>query len=167
MYGEVLQVVLEAMESEYGIFGYIDEDGSLVCPSITRDVWDLCQIPDKDIVFPREKWGGIWGNALIRKKTLYSNEPFSVPGGHIQIQRVLDAPIILHGEAIGNLLVGNKKTDYDENDRKMLETIADRIAPILNARLRRDRQEKEKSLAEDRISHINAVLHALRNVNHS
>lgn len=66
-----------------------------------------------------------------------------------------------------NLLVGNKKTDYDENDRKMLETIADRIAPILNARLRRDRQEKEKSLAEDRISHINAVLHALRNVNHS
>ena len=79
MYGEVLQVVLEAMRSKYGVFGYINNDGALVCPSMTRDIWDQCQIPNKEIVFTRETWGGIWGKSLIDKKALYSNEPFSVP----------------------------------------------------------------------------------------
>ena len=70
MYGEVLEVVLDAMESKYGVFGYIEEDGSLVCPSMTRDIWEQCLMADKDIVFPRETWGGIWGRALTEKKTL-------------------------------------------------------------------------------------------------
>ena len=149
MYGEVLSVILESMESEYGVFGYIDEDGALVCPSMTRGVWDQCQIPDKDIVFPREKWGGIWGKALIEKKSLYSNEPFSVPQGHIPILRALDVPIIYQGAVIGNLLVGNKPTDYDEKGKQSLEIIADHIAPILHARLQRDQQEAIRKQAEE------------------
>ena len=152
MYGEVLQVVLEAMESKYGIFGYIDKDGSLVCPSMTKDIWDQCKIPDKDIVFPREKWGGIWGKALMDRKTLYSNEPFKVPAGHIPITRALDVPIIHQEELIGNLLVANKATDYDEEeDRKLLEIIADHIAPVLHARLQRDREETERKTAEEEL----------------
>ena len=58
IYAEVLQVILERMESKYGVFGYIDDNGDLVCPSMTRDIWDQCQIPDKDIIFPRQKWVG-------------------------------------------------------------------------------------------------------------
>ncbi len=94
MFGHVLQVVLDALQSKYGFFGYIDEEGALVCPSMTRDVWDQCQIPDKDIVFPREVWGGIWGRSLTEKKTLYSNEPHRVPEGHIRIARSLCTPIV-------------------------------------------------------------------------
>ena len=152
MYGEVLQVVLEAMESKYGVFGYIDDDGDLVCPSITRDVWEQCNIPDKSIRFPRETWGDrIWGQAMIEKRSLYSNERMPVPDGHLPILRVLVVPVIHQGEVIGNFQIANKATDYDEKDKKLLEQIADHIAPILHARLQRDYQERVRNHAEKKL----------------
>ena len=149
MYGEVLQVLLEAMESKYGIFGYIDENGALVCPSMTRDIWDQCQVPDKTIVFPREKWGGIWGRALIEKKTLYANEGLHVPEGHVPITKVLVVPVMYGGQVIGLLEVANKPTDYSHKDQEFLEIIAGKIAPILNARLQRDRQRTQRRRIEE------------------
>ena len=148
MYGEILGVALEAMKSKYGVFGYIDENGALTCPSMTRDIWDQCQIPDKDIVFPRDTWGGIWGRALIEKTARYSNEPFKVPEGHVPVTRALDVPIIYQGEVIGNLLVGNKETNYVERDQELLEEISGYIAPVLSARLQRDKEEKDRRSAE-------------------
>ena len=148
IYGEVLEIILRAMESKHGVFGYIDENGAMVCPSMTRDVWDKCQVPDKDIVFPRAKWGGIWGRALAEKVTLCSNDPFHVPKGHIPMRRALAVPIIHQSEVIGLLLVANRDTDYEEEDQKLLGSIADRIAPILDARLQRDRQESARRRAE-------------------
>lgn len=83
MFGQVLQVVLDALQSKYGVFGYIDEEGALACLSMTMDIWDQCQIPDKDIVFPRENWGDVSGQSLTEKMALHSNEPLRVPEGHI------------------------------------------------------------------------------------
>jgi PAS domain S-box-containing protein len=148
MFGEVLQVILKAMESEYGIFGYIDEHSVLIIPSMTRDIWEKCQVPDKTILFPREKWGGIWGKALIEQRSLFANKGLRVPEGHIPITRVLVVPIMYAGQVIGVLEVANKSTDYSHKDRKFLETIAGKIAPILNARLQRDKQEKERKQTE-------------------
>ncbi|NIN65870.1 MAG: PAS domain S-box protein [Anaerolineae bacterium] len=149
MYGEVLQVVLEALESEYGVFGYIDEDGALICASMTKDIWDKCQIPDKDIVFPRETWGGIWGRALVEAKSFYSNGPMRVPEGHVPIERAIAVPIIHQGEPIGILEAANKDTDYDERDQGLLEAIAGYIAPVLQAGFERDREERERRRAEE------------------
>ncbi|MFV9689938.1 MAG: sensor histidine kinase [Desulfobacteria bacterium] len=149
MYGEVLTVVLEAMKSKHGVFGYIDENGDPAAPSMTRDVRDQCRIPDKKIVYPRQEWGGIWGRALIEKKTLFSNNPFKVPEGHLPISCALVVPIIHHGESIGTLEVANKATGYDDRDIQLLETIADRIAPILNARIERGEHEKARKQTEE------------------
>ena len=151
MYAEVLKIILEAMESAFGVFGYIDEQGSLVCPTMTRDIWDQCQIPDKDIIFPRDTWNGIWGKAMAEKKTLYSNKSFKVPKGHIPITKALDVPIIHQGELIGNLLVSNKKTDYTRNDQQLLENISDYIAPVLTARLQKDREVKKRKELESQL----------------
>ncbi|NIP27357.1 MAG: PAS domain S-box protein [Phycisphaerae bacterium] len=149
IYGAVLNVLLEAMESKYGIFGYIDEQEKLIIPSMTRDIWEKCQVPDKTIVYPREKWGGIWGRALKEKKSLYANEGLHVPEGHVPITRVLVVPIIYGGQVIGLLEVANKSTDYSHKDQEFLESIAGKIAPILNARLQRDREERDRKQAEE------------------
>jgi PAS domain S-box-containing protein len=149
MYEGVLQVVLEALESKYGIFGYIDEHGTLVIPSMTKDIWERCQVPDKTILYPRETWGGIWGQSLIEKRSLYANRGLRVPEGHIPITRVLVVPIKHRGEVVGLLEVANKATDYDDKDRELLETISEHIAPILHARLQRDRQGSKRKLAEE------------------
>lgn len=155
MYGEVLNVVLKVQESQYGAFGYIDEDGSLVMPSLTRKAWQECQVPGKSIVFPRETWGhSLWGRALQEQKSFYANSPFSVPEGHVPIQRFLTVPILYRREAIGLLSVANRERDYTEEDRKIQEGIAGHIAPILHARLQRDRQEQERKRAEEKYQQL-------------
>ena len=141
MYAETLGVVLEVLKSRHGAFGYINDEGDFVCPSLTRDVWEQCRVPDKSIVFPREAWGGLWGRALTEKRALASSGNLRVPPGHIPIERALAAPILFQEKAIGLLLVGNKAADYAESDRDLLENIALAIAPILHARLERDRAE--------------------------
>ena len=138
MYGEVLQILLEVMESQYGIFGYIDTSDSFICPSITREVWEKCQVPDKTIVYPRENWRGIWGQALISKRSLYKNKGLRVPEGHLPIRNALVVPIIHREELIGLIEIANRKNGYGEIDRELLEGIVNYIAPILSARLQRD-----------------------------
>lgn len=138
-YKEVLKIVLNAVSSKYGIFGFIDSKGAFVCPSITEDIWDKCLMKDKDIVFPKETWGkSLWGRAIVEKKTLYSNKPFKVPEGHIVIRRALMVPIRYNSQVIGLFEVANKKIDYIKDDRVLLEQIARVVSPILMARLQRD-----------------------------
>ena len=62
MYGMVMKIVQETLESSYGIFGYISEEGDLVIPSLTTYVWDECRMQNKSVVFPPHTWGNaLWG----------------------------------------------------------------------------------------------------------
>jgi PAS domain S-box-containing protein len=151
MFNEVLRVVLEVMESKYGVVGYIDEEGALVVPSMTRHIWDKCQVPDKTFLFERDKWGhSSWPCAIREKKSNYTNEPSTLtPEGHIPVARHISMPVVFQGEVIGLIQVANKETDYTEKDVQLLELLGNTIiAPILNARLQRDRQEKARKRAE-------------------
>ena len=158
MYGEMLDVILRALDSHIGIFGYVDEDGALVCPSMTRDVWEQCQMEGKAIVFPRETWGGIWGEAVLARETRVGNRHFEVPEGHVPVTRALDVPLVHNDVLIGNLLVGNKPTDYDDDDARLLEAIAAQISPVLDARLERDRQDRRRRSAEEDLREANEFL---------
>lgn len=160
MYAEVLQLVLKEMKSTYGVFGYLDEQGALVVPTMTRDVWDKCQIPDKDIVFPREKWGdSTWPQAIREKRTICQNEVSTKsPQGHIPMYRHISLPILFQGAVIGLIQVANKADDYNEKDVALLTMIANTVAPILHARLQRGRQENARKRAEDEVKSLNARL---------
>ena len=140
MFNEVLKVILEVTHSRFGVFGYLDEAGALVVPTMTRQIWDKCQVPDKTIRFPREKWGDdSWCRSLREKRTIHSNEPSThVAAGHVVIQRHIAAPILMQGEVIGIFEVANKETDYTEADIRTLEAIARHVSPVLNARLHRE-----------------------------
>jgi PAS domain S-box-containing protein len=149
MYGEVLEILREALVSEYGFFGYVDQAGSLVCPSLTRDIWDRCRMADKTIVFARETWGdSIWGKAITTGKSQLSNAPRKPPEGHVNIDRVLNVPIVYKANSIGIITLANKPADYTTGDQKLLESVADFIAPVLQARLQRKQDVEEiESLA--------------------
>jgi signal transduction histidine kinase/CheY-like chemotaxis protein len=104
-------------------------------------------VPDKQIVFPREAWGGLWGRAL--KRIVSSNEELcDVPEGHIPVSNALSVPIVHHENLIGMILVGNKATGYEEEDRELLEMICNYIAPILDARLQKVATEQQRNRAE-------------------
>ena len=156
IYAETLSVLLEVLQSKYGYFGYIDEEDNLVCPSMTQSIWQQCRVEEKGIVFPRDKWGGLWGESLIKKKTLSSNGPLHVPKGHIPLKRALVAPIIHNGRPIGQFAVADKDSDYNEQDKELLDAVANHVAPVLHARLQTDRLTKHQKQAEEKAKFLAA-----------
>jgi PAS domain S-box-containing protein len=149
MYDKSLNIVMEGMQSRHGVFGYMDETGVLVCPSMTK-LLDQCEIEGKCIHYPPEKWKGLWARALKEKRTLYTNKPPYVPPGHPFIKNNLAAPILFQGKVIGLLNLANKQTDYNDTDRDLIEGIAHRIAPVLYAWIQKEMREKErKKTAEE------------------
>jgi signal transduction histidine kinase/DNA-binding response OmpR family regulator len=159
MYGEVLAITLQTMKSKFGIFGFIETNGDLVIPSLTREVWNECQVPDKSIVFPPDSWGDtIWGRSIRDQKALISEGPFHTPEGHVHIDNFLAAPVIFGKETIGLFAVANKENGYTEEDRRLLKNIAGYVSPILNARLQRDWKEQERGRTERELRRLNKEL---------
>jgi PAS domain S-box-containing protein len=153
-YEKILALVLDMTQSRYGIFGFIDETGEWVCPSLTRDIWENCRIPGKRIAFPHDTWTGIWGQAMTERQSRYANRRLRLPKGHITIDNALDAPVVYQDRLVGNLLIGQKDTGYTDDDQDLMEMVADQIAPVLNTRLERDREIKERRQAEIRLQQV-------------
>ncbi len=151
IFSNTLDVVLETLESPFGYFGYIDEEGNLNCPSMTRNIWDKCDIPDKSILFLKDIWGGLWGESLKKAKTILSNSGLKLPEGHIQITCAMAVPIIHHEKLIGQFVVANKKEGYYQYEKYLLENAASQTAPILNSLLEKKAHEKEHKRMQARI----------------
>ncbi len=160
MYTDVLKVILDAMGSKYGVFGYLDEKGDFVVPTMTRTVWDKCQVPDKRFVFPRPSWGeSSWPTAIREKRTILLNEPSScTPEGHIKITRHISMPLVHQGRVVGLIQVANKEQDYTTEDVVLLEALGGLIAPVLVARLARERNEEKLNHALEDLVRSNKEL---------
>lgn len=158
MYADVLDLLLGVFESEFGYFGYISQEGHLVCPSMTRHIFPQCQVADKDIVFRREIWGGLWGRILLEHKSLIKNEIHRVPQGHLPIYRSFGSPILYRSELIGQFHFANRERDYDQSDVDLLEQISNFVAPVLNARLRHDEEQVARRRAEEELRRANTQL---------
>jgi GAF domain-containing protein len=160
MYADVLDLMLAVFESEFGYFGYINTAGDLVCPSMTRQIFEACQVPDKDVVFPRAIWGGLWGRILMERRSLVKNDIHQVPQGHLPIQRSFGSPILYRGVLIGQFHFANRDTDYTDADVELLERTCAFIAPVLNARLRHDEQQRDRAALQLELASTNARLRA-------
>jgi PAS domain S-box-containing protein len=152
MYDSVLRVVLDVMASPYGVFGYLDEDGSMVCPSLTGEIWDRCRMGEKSIVFPEPSWGNsIWGASLKDGEARCSNQPLAVPPGHVSMERCLCVPLVYQGNSVGLFLVANKSSDYTDEDMRILRSMAEHAAPVLHARLQQQKATRALVESENRL----------------
>lgn len=161
VFHDVLDLLLKAFESTLGYVGYVNNEGDLVCPTMTRNIWDRCQIPDKDIVFAKENWGGMWGTSLLEKRSILANEKLKAPLGHVTLENAIAVPIHNHGRLIGQFVLANKNGGYDNADLSLLESAAKQTAPIMQSLL--DRMEQQR-LAE-RLERVNRELHKIDGLN--
>ena len=144
LFEKALNIMLEGMGSRHGVFGYVDENGDLVCPRMST-LLEPCEGAEERTRYPREGWKGLWGRALLQERTLYTNESSVVPNDH---RNNLVAPILFQGRVIGLLNLADKETDYTEVDCESIEAIANRIAPVLYAWVQRQSRENERKVAE-------------------
>ena len=150
IYGEVLAVVLRAVDGKHGLFGYIERNGDLVIPGTTRTAWSQSRVAGNPIVFPAHLWGEtLWGKSIREKQSFSSTGPFRLPDAHLPVQNFLTAPIIFGGNPIGLIAAANKEGPFTTDDRALLEYIAVNISPILNARLLQDKQEAVRKRVEE------------------
>jgi len=151
VYADVLNVILKVLNSRFGYFGYIDDAGDLVCPSMTRDIWDQCQMPEKTIVFPQSKWGGLWGRSLLEKRTLVANDNLNAPAGHVELSNALATPIMHQNNLLGQFVVANKAEGYNQEDIDLIEAAAAHTAPILYAMREEVRQKASQEKLEEQL----------------
>jgi PAS domain S-box-containing protein len=130
---QVLHYARVFTQSPFGYAGYIEPTtGFLVCPTMTLDVWEKCQIPDKTIVF--ETFAGLWGWVLQQRQPLLCNDVASddrstgLPPGHIPIERFLSAPSLAGTKLVGQLALANAPRDYTEQDMEVVTRLADLYA---------------------------------------
>ncbi|MBI5658061.1 MAG: GAF domain-containing protein [Nitrosomonadales bacterium] len=143
----VLGVARQLTGSEFGYVGYIDADtGFLIAPTLTRDIWDQCEVAGKSVVF--EKWDGLWGWVLTHKKSLISNAPSTdprsggIPKGHVPIKRFLSAPALAGEQLMGQVSLANADHDYTDRDMAVVERLADFYAIVVQ------RVRSEKALRD-------------------
>lgn len=146
---ELLEHILAMTESSYGYVGYINDNGDLFCPTMTRDIWSECDVTEKDVVFPRKSWGGLWGRSLMEERTLATNESLNTPAGHIHLECAIAAPIIHRDTLIGQFVIANKNGGYNSHDIALMNSAADQTAPILSGILQEKRREQEKMELEN------------------
>ena len=142
LYGDVLDVVRAELQSPFGIFGYVEDDTYLVCPSLTRDVWDRCKMDNKRIAFRLDELGGVLHKVIVGKEVVLTNQPVPTPEGHVAIERFLGAPVVFADKLIGVIFLANKREGYTPHDARFIQEVARYIAPILESRLRAERENR-------------------------
>ncbi|KKL85823.1 hypothetical protein LCGC14_1950890, partial [marine sediment metagenome] len=153
---QILEVSKNLTTSAFGYAGYLDpETGYLVCPTMTRDIWESCQMKEKDIVF--KKFYGLWGWVLQNQKALLTNAPSKdprstgIPEGHVPIRRFLSAPTLFGDNIVGQIAIANPVKDYEERDLKLIERIADIYAIAINRKWAEDELKKAHDNLESRV----------------
>jgi PAS domain S-box-containing protein len=163
---DIAYIVLEHAKrltgSAFGFVGYVDpQTGYLVSATLSRDIWNVCQVPDKSAVF--EKLGGLWGWVLDNRSPLLTNDPASdprstgVPQGHIPIQRFLSAPALIEDTLVGQVALANPGRDYTERDLDVVE----RLATLYALAVQRKRAEQELRQYADQQAALYAVTSAV------
>ncbi|WP_319482186.1 response regulator [uncultured Draconibacterium sp.] len=167
LFNNVLNILLKHFKSQFGFFGYIDEKGDLVCPTMTYDIWENCNVDNKSIVFAQSDWAGVWGESLQTRKNLMKNENLKVPGGHMQLKNAMAGVILFKNKLIGQLAFANHKDGYSSTDLQSLEEICEYISPLLNAELNEEKHKNELIAAKEKAEESDRLKSAfLANMSH-
>ncbi len=166
VYKALFEIMIDALDSKHGVFGYIDPDGNLICASMTEEVWEMCNVEDKSLVFPPATWVGMWDKILNQSLIYCINDEsdFNLPSGHIAINRALGVPIVFRNNVIGLIIVANSPSDYTAEDKSKLEEMAGFIAPLLNARLEEGRLDLKRKKAEKALQEYAVELEYSNNI---
>ena len=143
----VLEVAKNLTKSRFGFAGTVDpETGSLICHTMTRDVWKECNIPDKSIVF--EKRAGLWGWVLDHHEAIMVNDTkidlrsTGTPHGHIPIEAFLGVPVMIGDQVVGQIALANPENRFLDEDLEIAKKLATLYAMAIQ------RHNYEKALLE-------------------
>ena len=136
--------------SEIGFVFFVDEDQkSLLLQVVSSNTFQhMCKAEGQGQHYPLDN-AGVWADAVRQRKVVIHNDYASLknrkgmPEGHAEIKRELVVPIIRDERIVAIMGVGNKPTDYDDNDIEWVDTLANQVWDIVAKKIA---EEQEKIL---------------------
>jgi signal transduction histidine kinase/DNA-binding response OmpR family regulator len=161
----ILEHAKRLTNSAFGFVGHIDpETNYLVCPTLSRDIWEECQVAGKDIIF--KKFTGLWGWVLKNRKPLLTNTPLDdprstgTPPGHVPIHRFLSAPALIGETLVGQVSVANANNDYAIRELEVIERFANLYAIAVQRQRAEDELARYRDHLEELVQERTAALEA-------
>jgi diguanylate cyclase (GGDEF)-like protein len=158
---ELMQKTLDEIEgilqSPVGFYHFVEADQTTLALQAwsTRTLCEFCRAEGRGRHYPLDQ-AGVWADSVRVQKPVIHNSYGSLPGrkglppGHASIDRELVVPTLRAGRVVSVLGVGNKASDYDEQDARLLYDIADIVWVIIE----RKRADEEILRLQERLREL-------------
>jgi PAS domain S-box-containing protein len=142
---ELLEETLGRLEgltgSRIGFYHFLDSDQCTITLQAwsSRTVREFCSAEGKGHRYDISK-AGVWADCVRQRRPVIHNDYAALPDkkglppGHAQVVRELTVPVFRGDLVVAILGVGNKQTDYDERDLRMVTDLADLAWEMVEAK---------------------------------
>jgi PAS domain S-box-containing protein len=168
---ELLEETLNAAEklthSRIGFYHFVEADQK----TLTLQNWstgtkrDYCEAEGKGLHYPISQ-AGVWVDCVLQRKAVIHNDYASLPHrkglpeGHAEVNRELVVPVF-RGDKIRAILgVGNKPTEYTDNDVEATSLLADLAWEIAERKRTEEELDKHREHLEELVQERTAELAA-------
>ena len=133
---DVLEKLIESTNSHIGFAHFVNDDQE----TLDLTTWSAETLGNCSVVFDSHypiKKAGIWVESFYQRRTMVYNNYESaknkkgLPSGHFPLKRFISTPIIRDFKVKMIVGIGNKESDYDIVDVKMIEANLDLFWNIL------------------------------------
>ena len=142
-----LEEAVRLTESKVGYLHIVNNDqASLELFTWSKEVYKFCTAT-MEKAYPLSE-AGVWADCARIKAPVIHNDYQSLldkkgyPEGHFEVVRHMSIPVIDNGKVVLIAGVGNKESDYDENDTMQLVMFMDELWKILNNARKDDELKK-------------------------
>ena len=140
----ILSSISRMTGSEYGFFGFINEDESVMTiHSWSGEAMADCSISDKPTEFPICK-AGVWGEAIRRREPLILNNyaaehpaKIGLPNGHVTLTNLLVVPSFSSGRIVSVAAVANRPKPYGTEEVAHITSFLNSVQAIVERNLAR------------------------------
>lgn len=129
-------IMLDAIMKTHSTIAYVaavhENQKDVIMLAWSSGAMAQCAVADKPIDYHVGKMG-LWGDALRMKQIFVTNDyktekspsKHGYPKGHIEIKRHMNGPVIVNGNVVAIIGVGNSASEYSEQDKKSFAQFID------------------------------------------
>ena len=129
VYPELLNILMQAMGGEFGLFGYIEEYERLTCHTAEFNS-GKGEVTHESMQFESQQGHGLWGHLAETKEIEIHSSPAEAVTEHAAPAYYLNAPLFFQEEFLGFIELESRTSNFTDDNIETMRKILQYIAPI-------------------------------------